>query len=312
MSDRRRLVCFYAVAVAITVVVMATTLLPAAPDVVPGLLEFANRHRLVVNLVTIIRYALEQPWAWLICLFAAAPSIAAVVLASVEGGGALSRLLARFTPWTSGTRPSAVRFYVAAFATSAFVMVWFYLEGGRQATTDQLAFRTEALGSSLPAVAGYLLLSHFTDEGGTLEELGWRGYALPILLQRYSPLAASIMLGAIWMAWHLPREVPGLIAGRPLGPFLEGQLVFLVLTIALSVLCTVGYLATGGSVLPAILIHGGTNVWSKALGGPLARDTMFGFDPRTVIVVALAIGVLAIGRRGFTVPPRRQAISSSI
>lgn len=36
------------------------------------------------------------------------------------------------------------------------------------------------------------------------EEIGWRGFALPALLQRYSPLTASTILGILWATWHLP------------------------------------------------------------------------------------------------------------
>jgi membrane protease YdiL (CAAX protease family) len=36
------------------------------------------------------------------------------------------------------------------------------------------------------------------------EEIGWRGLALPSLLQRYSPIAASAILGIVWATWHLP------------------------------------------------------------------------------------------------------------
>lgn len=44
--------------------------------------------------------------------------------------------------------------------------------------------------------------------GGTLgEEIGWRGFALPRLLEKYSPLQASFILGTIWALWHLPIDI---------------------------------------------------------------------------------------------------------
>ena len=36
------------------------------------------------------------------------------------------------------------------------------------------------------------------------EEIGWRGYLLPIMQRRYSPLVASLAVGMIWALWHGP------------------------------------------------------------------------------------------------------------
>ena len=36
------------------------------------------------------------------------------------------------------------------------------------------------------------------------EEYGWRGYALPRLLEKFSPITASLILGIAWGIWHLP------------------------------------------------------------------------------------------------------------
>lgn len=37
-----------------------------------------------------------------------------------------------------------------------------------------------------------------------IEELGWRGYLLDRLQEKYSALASSLVLGVLWSVWHLP------------------------------------------------------------------------------------------------------------
>lgn len=40
---------------------------------------------------------------------------------------------------------------------------------------------------------------------GTLgEEVGWRGFLLPILYQKFNFNKASVIIGSIWALWHFP------------------------------------------------------------------------------------------------------------
>ena len=87
------------------------------------------------------------------------------------------------------------------------------------------------------------------------EELGWRGYALPKLLERFSPLVASLILGVLWGLWHLPTFY---IAGTP--QFGQPIIAFLIMTTAYSILLSWVFLHTRGSVLIATLFHGAINV----------------------------------------------------
>jgi membrane protease YdiL (CAAX protease family) len=81
------------------------------------------------------------------------------------------------------------------------------------------------------------------------EELGWRGYALPKLLERRSPLASGLIVGVLWGSLHLALHLPGMIyAGLPLLPTL-------LQLIGLSVLITWLYLRTDGKILLTSLFH---------------------------------------------------------
>ncbi len=305
---RHRLAVYYVLALAIAMAVMAVSVIwPNAPDVIGGLRAFMQRERQTASLVSIIGFAVrEQPLAWLIVVFAAAPTLSALMVSVALGGGELARLLRRLRPWQAPEHLApALRFYGLWFTLSGLVMAWYYWQGSRHGTAEALAFREAALGGSPVVIAAGLFLGPFLDEGGTLEELGWRGFGLPVLLERLgSPLRASVVLGTIWMLWHLPREIPGLLAGVPLVPFLKGQGAFLVLTVSLSVLSTYGFLETGGSVIPAVVIHGGSNVWSKALAAPLYPAVSWAVEPRTAIITLLAIAVVVTKQWRWTAEPR--------
>lgn len=44
--------------------------------------------------------------------------------------------------------------------------------------------------------------------GGAAEEPGWRGFGLPYLLERHTPVRATLILGVVWGFWHLPVYGP--------------------------------------------------------------------------------------------------------
>src|SRR3546814_4714751 len=61
------------------------------------------------------------------------------------------------------------------------------------------------LSSWLIALPAVLLAGHlFRDPGALGEELGWRGFALPRLLELMDARRASLLLGLVWAVWHLP------------------------------------------------------------------------------------------------------------
>lgn len=85
------------------------------------------------------------------------------------------------------------------------------------------------------------------------EEPGWRGYALPKLQERHSPVRASLILGLLWGCWHIPLF---LIPGRPQAemPFLG----FLLAVIAATMLMTWVQNRAGSSFV-SVLFHSSMN-----------------------------------------------------
>jgi membrane protease YdiL (CAAX protease family) len=99
------------------------------------------------------------------------------------------------------------------------------------------------------ALVGMTLFMWFL--GGSFgEEFGWRGYALPRLLDRFNALSASLVLGAFWVLWHVPLFF---IPGSPQSqiPFAPWALSVL----ALSTIYTWVHVHVGGVVFAALLLH---------------------------------------------------------
>ena len=106
----------------------------------------------------------------------------------------------------------------------------------------------------LPALALGLFI-------GPVEELGWRGVALPLLQRRFAPLWASLILGVFWGLWHAPAF---LLSGTPQSAWTFGPYVVGVL--ALAVILTPMFNSAKGSLLIAALFHFQMNnpVWPDA------------------------------------------------
>lgn len=126
--------------------------------------------------------------------------------------------------------------------------------------------------------------------GGGQEELGWRGFALPRLLERVDALTASLVIGAVWAVWHLPLfVVDG--SGQYGGSFVP----YTITILALSVLFTWLYLGTGRSVLLAMILHASHNSAMAFLPGQTPTDAMRWVFAAIVGVVALGL-VVKFGR----------------
>ncbi|MBN1372680.1 MAG: CPBP family intramembrane metalloprotease [Anaerolineaceae bacterium] len=96
----------------------------------------------------------------------------------------------------------------------------------------------------------YLLLF-----GGALsEEPALRGFALPMLQKRFSPLVATLILGALTTLWYLPMHLNGFYpsTSQSLPVDLLSRLVGILL---MAILCAWAYNRTRGNVLVCVLMH---------------------------------------------------------
>lgn len=227
-------------------------------------------------------------------LFPAAPTISAIIVSAVHGGNtALRSLFRRLRPVGDGvTAKQGVYLYLAIFGAFAVVLmieIWWYagVAGG------DLKIALTNLGThSLPYLVGMVLLASISDTGGLLEELGWRGYAQPLLQKvMTSPLHAALFLGALHAVWHMPRDIPFLMAGEPIDEFLLGQLTYLSGPVGSAVIAAYLLNRSGGSVVPAIVVHGLSNYILSII----PHQAFFSrFGPHEAVRLAIAALIIAM------------------
>lgn len=146
------------------------------------------------------------------------------------------------------------------------------------------------------------------------EEVGWRGYALPALQARYSALLSSVILGVMWVLWHLPLFFnPDTFYGNlPFGLWLAYLLPF-------TILITWVFNCTGGSVLLVMCFHAAmnatTDLWkvlpeysggetSLSAAEAAAATVRINLMGAIVLWVASAAVVLLYGPRNLSRRPR--------
>lgn len=171
-----------------------------------------------------------------------APGIVALVLTErAEGRAATRALIARVFKWDVGAR-----WYVFAIAFIPAIKLLVALVH-RIVTGVWPRFGEEPL----YLMAASLLVSTWAQAG---EEIGWRGYALPRLSQRFGLAQASVILGVIWATWHLPLFFF-------FGSDILGQSfpLYLMQVTAVSVAMSWLYWRTGGSLLLVMLLHAAVN-----------------------------------------------------
>lgn len=109
-----------------------------------------------------------------------------------------------------------------------------------------------------PAVIPLAMFIRFMS-GPWSEEFGWRGYALDRLIAPLGAIPGSIVLGVVWGVWHLPLFfMPATWHGQ-VGFALTGFWMFILFSVALSLLMTTIYIHTNLSILSAMMVHFASN-----------------------------------------------------
>lgn len=250
---------------------------------------------------TILAY-MAYPLAWPFFFFPFAPTVAALLVVTLGHGSAgLRDLLGAYRPWRGDiSAAAALKVYgvvLGLLATAGAAIVVGVAQFGTEAGWTKVV---TSMGLASPGLFfSTMVVALLMNQGALLEELGWRGYAWPVLARLKTPLVGAVLLGIAWALWHLPREIPTLLAGQQtIGELLSGQVLFIVSCISMTIVAVAFVNLTGGSVWPAILVHGCLNLFFEALSGQQVGARGDLFNASILIWLVLAAGVLAVLGRG--------------
>ena len=287
---RRPVLTFWLIAVALEVGLGVAFLVSGAESTIDAGLSEAGID-FGSDLVTALRVVVVYPAALLGVSLAlaqvAAPDLAVLVVARVRGGRALLRAVGRrFRPWSPevGARTGLRIWLVVVVVFSACNLVSGLLHGGLVPRDFSWHFSWSML--------VVLPVAMFLDAGALLEENGWRGFALPVLLRKHGPLTASLIVGLAWASWHFPVKFDAFIDYG-----LWGALAYLgafaIKIVAISVVMTFFWSRAGQATLLAVAMHGLSNDVARV--GGLVDAPTWQASAVSELNLALPFIVLALG-----------------
>lgn len=216
-------------------------------------------------------------------LMAFMPMVAALILATREGGAAgLRALLARAV---DGARVKGARWWLAAMLLMPAAMG---LEYGL------ILLRDGPISDPVFPLATVPLFFLMFLAAGMGEELGWQGFLFERLTPRLSALGAALVIGAIWSAWHI---IPMAQTGHD-ADWTAWQLVTMFPTRVITVWL---FVASGRSVLLVAVFHAMTNVSEFMIPDYGSR-----FDPMLTCLIMTAMAAVVIGVSGRDLTGRKR------
>lgn len=178
----------------------------------------------------------------LIFMGAISPGLVAVSLTAIAKGSEGVKVLINKISF----KDTKVRWYIFAVTFIAFIkvlaaLVYFLLYNSwPQFGTTPWYVMLFAIAFSMWVQAG--------------EEIGWRGYALPLMSKKIGLAMSSILLGIIWATWHLP-----LFYITAADTFNQSFPLYLLQVTGLSVIMAWLLWKVNGNLLPLMVFHAAIN-----------------------------------------------------
>jgi membrane protease YdiL (CAAX protease family) len=223
---------------------------------------FLKRHSLVIGLALMFLYTwtidlsnsgilpFRFPFAVTITLGWGFIFVSVFMTWATLGREAMIAFLKRFLLWRVGWKWWIAALLLLPALQFASVLLTSWLTRVPVDFSHPMIRDVVPLDAPLPALVVSWLIFEILTNG---EEWGWRGYVLPRLQTKHNALTASLIVGAIWAFWHLPKFMGTGLSGE------RSFAWFAVAHLALAVLYTWLYSNTRGSLLLAVLFHAAQN-----------------------------------------------------
>jgi len=222
------------------------------------------------------------------------PSAAGILMIGlVEGRAGYRTLFSRLGKWRVGFRWYAV----ALLTVPLLILTILYL---LSRTSPEFLPAIGAAEDKVSLVVTGVVMGLAV---GFFEELGWTGFVVPRLRQRYSLLAVGLIVGLLWGAWHYPPFSPSGSDAESLPPAVYLSVLLFSFLPAYRVLLVWIYDRTQ-SLLLVVLMHAPLSASQLILIPPtisgtklVAYDLIFG-----AALWVLAAVVVAVSPRMLIVP----------
>ena len=219
----------------------------------------------------------------LVVIGAFGPAVGAFVsLRTINGKGSIKKHLKLFLSLNFGWKVWLAIFLALGF--SSFI-AWIIPE----------LFGEDRLPSHMPSIyifPLYILLMVFL--GGGQEEVGWRGYILPLLEKKYGLIIGSLILGIIWAIWHIPLWfVPGTTQAY------MNFFVFTLMAIGYSYFFSWVIKASGNRPLSGLVVHGTANAFMPFFPVLILANDVTQIRFWIYAILILIIGVIVVVLRTY-------------
>jgi len=203
----------------------------------------------------------ERVWTIVVLPYFLGPCLSGIILTYiVYGRKGISELRSQLLNWRVEPRWYAIALLTVPFLVVPLLLVFSQISPvflpGIITTSDKASLIISGI------ISGLIF-------GGLMEELGWTGFAVPTLRQRYSVIATGVIVGVLWGVWHFPVKI--LISGAlGLSPFLAVDLLTAVMNLTAHRILLVWVYDRTKSLLIAMLMHASLTANTLSILAPSA------------------------------------------